>query len=89
MDEKANGKFELNVELGFNTVEFGPAYMGICNQIPMLVVGTDEEEVKRRAEQLTSSSSEVLQSQYEVSDRFHYLMERGVPFKLEIVPGQK
>ena len=83
MTEENNGKFNLVIDLDFYAYEYESGWAGLCSQIPMLVVGVTEQEAKNRVGELLEFSKRVLQM-WDTAPVTQYLIDRNVPFKLEV-----
>ena len=83
MTEENSGKFNLIIDLDFYGYEHESGWAGLCSQIPMLIVGVTEQEAKNRVEELLEFSKRVLQT-WDTAHLTQYLIDRNVPFKLEV-----
>ena len=83
MTGENSGKFNLIIDLDFYGYEHESGWAGLCSQIPMLVVGATEQEAKNQVGELLEFSKRVLQT-WNATHLSQYLIDRNVPFKLEV-----
>ena len=86
MNER-NGEFTLNFTLNWRFYNNDYGWVGLCDQIPMLVDAGTLPEAEARAKELTQFATDALRSRYKVEEIVQYLFERSLPFEMNAVFG--